>query len=216
MEILNAILVLLMVSAFLVILWVLPIVLGLKLAKRNKISAYWMLFGIYPVMAWIGYAIVRLRGRIDQVGNAAVQWIPGKVACPSCGEFISMNKAYCTNCGMSVLKPVCPHCGKSKTYFARRVRNYIGWGILLFVFGGITVNVGQIGTQGATTWGDLLIALIAIPLFAGATVSFFMPLAKRTKRVKCSSCGRESPVTAVVAFQQPPGQETQPEPLKPV
>ena len=53
MEILYALLTLVVTGAFLAIFWVLPIVLGLVWAKRNKISPHWMWFGIHPVGGWL-------------------------------------------------------------------------------------------------------------------------------------------------------------------
>jgi len=203
MEILYAILTLLGMAIFFAI-WAIPILWGVRWAKRNRISPNWMLFGVLnPVFAWIAFAIVSWGGQIDKVGNIAVKWATGKVECPSCNKFNPMNNAFCAQCGVPTFKPVCPRCGENKIHFVGRVGNYVGWGVLLLVIGGSAANVGdQLGRGGATTWGQFLIVLIAAPLFVGATILFFMPLSKRTKRVMCPSCRTESEVNAVTAFRQ--------------
>jgi len=193
-----------MTGAFLAIFWMLPIVLGLVWAKRNKISPHWMWFGIHPVGGWLAFAIIRWGGRIDKVGDVAVKWVAGKVACPSCGEFNPMNNAFCAQCGIPTLKPTCPRCKADKTRFVGRVGHYIGLAILLMVIGGVIPNSSEnIRTVGAViTNEDLLILLLAIPFFIASLVFFFRPLSRNTKRIKCLSCGTESLISSIIVFQQ--------------
>lgn len=212
MEILNTILVLIMIVAFLSFLWILPIVLGLKLAKRNKVSSYWMLFGIYPGLAWIGYFIIRSMGRIDQVDNVSVQWTTGKVACPSCGKFNPINKNFCSQCRIPIPKPICPHCKADGTRFVGRVGQYIWSAILLMVIGSFILRGSEnIQTVGAViTNEDLLVVLFAVPFLIASLVYFFKPLSRNTKRIKCLSCGAESSVSSITVFQQTDARDTVP------
>ena len=204
MEILNTMLGIIMVVAFLTFLWILPIVLGLKLAKRNKVSSYWMLFGIYPGLAWIGYVIIRLNGRIDQVENVSVQWTTGKAACPSCAKFNPMNNNFCSQCRIPIPKPICPRCKGDQTRFVGHVGQYIWSAILLMVIGGVILNGSEnIRSVGAViTYEDLVVVLLAVPFLIASLVYFFKPLSRNTKRIKCLSCGAESSVSSITGFQQ--------------
>ena len=210
MEILYALLALVVTGAFLAIFWVLPIVLGLVWAKRNKISPHWMWFGIHPVGGWLAFAIIRWGGRIDKVGDVAVKWITGKVGCPSCGKFNPMNNAFCAQCGIPTLKPACPRCKADKTRFVGHVGHYIGWAILLMVIGSVIPNSSEnIRSVGAViTNEDLLIVLLSIPFFIASLVFFFRPLSRNTKRIKCLSCGTESSVSNITVFHRQAAQGT--------
>lgn len=201
METLYKMLGLLVLGAVLGIIFVLPVVLGVKWAKRNRISPHWMWFGLYPLAGWVAFAIIRWGGQIDKVGEVSVKWVTGMVACPSCGKFNPVNNTSCANCGKAVVKPICPRCKSEKTRFVGRVGNYLVWGTLLMIFSGSAMSVG--------TQQDISLAiLIGIALFVGSIIVLFMPLAKRTKRIKCLSCGSESLVTEVRTFQQLPTQAT--------
>lgn len=50
--------------------WILPVVLGLRLARRKGVSPHWMWFGLYPLAGWIPYLMIAARP-----------------PCPSCGSF---------------------------------------------------------------------------------------------------------------------------------
>jgi hypothetical protein len=183
--------------------WIVSVVLGVKWAKRNGVSPHWMWFGLHPLGAWIAFPIIRWGSEISQVGNTAVKWVVGKVACPSCGKFTPINSTFCTNCGVAVLKPICPRCKADKTRFVGRVGHYIGWGVLLFFLGAFPLSLlEQSGTGGPMTWGDLIYVLIALPLLIGSLIMFVRPLSRNTKRIKCLSCGTESFVSGITAFQQ--------------
>ena len=203
MEILNAILALLMAVVVIAVLWVIPIILGVKWARRNGISPHWMWFGLYPLAGWVAFALIRWGGQIDKVGEVAVKWVAGKVACPSCGKFNSMNSTFCANCGKAVIKPICPRCKTDKTRFVGRVRHYIGWGVLLMLLGALPLSLlQQSSTGGPMIWGDLVNVLIALPLLIGSFIMFVRPLSRNTKRIKCLSCGTESSISGVATFQR--------------
>jgi len=193
-----------MTSVALLASWIVCVVLGVKWAKRNGVSPHWMWFGLHPLGAWLAFPIIRWGSEISNLGNVTVKWVAGKVACPSCGKFNPINNAFCANCGKAITKPICPRCKSEKTRFVGRVGNYIGWGTLLMVFGASAVNFGETSGTQPGTWGAFLSVFIAIPMFLGSLVAFFMPLSKKTKRIKCSSCGAESSVSEIIAFQQLP------------
>jgi hypothetical protein len=126
------------------------------------------------------------------------------VACPGCGKFSPINKAFCASCGKPVPKPVCPRCKSNNTRFVGRVGNYIGLGLVLFVFGMSAIETGQsLGYEPGTS-GALVILSMAIPLLIGSLAAFFMPLARRTKRVKCSACSAQLGVAGISEFQPRP------------
>ena len=65
--------------------WVLPITLGIKIAKKKGYSPHWMWFGIHPVPGWITVIVL-----------ACLQ---SKVPCMSCGGLMSSNFSLCPYCG---------------------------------------------------------------------------------------------------------------------
>jgi len=203
MEILNVFLVILFIVAFFAS-WIASVILGVKWAKRNSVSPHWMWFGLHPVGAWIAFPIIRWGSEISHVGEISVKWVTGKVACSSCGKFNPINNAFCAQCGKPITKPLCPRCKSEKTRFIGRAWNYIGWGIFLLVLGASAVNFGETSGQGEATVGTALATVFFIVLFIGSLVAFFMPLSKKTKRIKCSSCGAESTVGEITTFQQLP------------
>lgn len=201
METINAILEILFIAAF-VVSWIACVVLGVKWAKQNRISPHWMWFGIHPAGAWVAYPIIRWGGAISRVDNKDVRWAAGKVACPSCGRFNSINNAYCAGCGKAIPKPLCPRCKSEKTRFMARTGNYLGLGIFLMILGASAVNFGEASLQGEATVGEALaVGFFVVTLLASLT-SFSRLLSQNTKRVKCSSCGTESGIREVTVFQQ--------------
>ena len=67
-----------------VILWILPIVLGIRITRRKNRSPHWMWTAVYPILAWIPYFVIRS--------------LPALKTCEYCGE---KAKSFAR---------VCPHC----------------------------------------------------------------------------------------------------------
>ncbi len=66
------------------ILWVLPIILGVRTARGKNRSPHWMWLGIYPVLAWIPYAVMRS--------------LPVLKTCPHCLEKVHVEARVCPHC----------------------------------------------------------------------------------------------------------------------
>ncbi len=78
---------LLLVGVFLAgigILWVLPVVLGVRWARRKGYSTLWMLFGLHPIGAWIVAAVMQL--------------LPPRVRCSSCHQPFDQRFVRCPFC----------------------------------------------------------------------------------------------------------------------
>jgi hypothetical protein len=45
------------------IVWILPIVLGIRAARRKGISPHWMWFGVHPLGGWLAFLILRFGAR---------------------------------------------------------------------------------------------------------------------------------------------------------
>jgi predicted RNA-binding Zn-ribbon protein involved in translation (DUF1610 family) len=204
MEIVNTVLAILAMVVVLGLLWVLPIVGGLRCAKRNSISPHWMWFGIHPLGGWIAFAVI-CSAKTERVGDALVRWSSGKISCYSCGKFNSINNAHCAKCRAKIIKPICPRCKSDSTRYVSQTGQYIVSGFAGMIMGGCLLNSLQnTGVpDGQLTWEELLMLVPAIVLLLAGTVMFFWPLSKSTKRIRCSSCGAVSPAATVVAFQQP-------------
>ncbi|MBC8870158.1 MAG: hypothetical protein H8E44_12115 [Planctomycetes bacterium] len=76
---------LVVVTLGVLLLWALPVWLGLRWAKRKGYSPLWMLFGLHPIGAWIAAAIM--------------QYLPPKSRCPACERFIRNDFVVCPHCG---------------------------------------------------------------------------------------------------------------------
>jgi hypothetical protein len=64
--------------------WILPLILGLRLAKKKGITRKWMLFGIHPFLAWIGYLVIAVS--------------KAKRECPHCYAKINVQAEVCHIC----------------------------------------------------------------------------------------------------------------------
>jgi hypothetical protein len=64
--------------------WVLPITLGVRIARRRKLTPLWMLFGIHPIGGWVACLVLAL-GK-------------GNVECAKCGGYVKPNFRQCPFC----------------------------------------------------------------------------------------------------------------------
>jgi hypothetical protein len=72
-------------ASFAALVWVLPIVVGIKAAKEKNYSPLWMWFAIFgPILAWV-VCIVMLCMR-------------PRTQCPHCGGFVTVNFRICPYC----------------------------------------------------------------------------------------------------------------------
>ena len=65
-------------------LWVLPIWLGIRAARKNNRSALWMWFGAHPLGAWIAFAVLH--------------FLPPLKQCSQCGEKAKSHAKICPYC----------------------------------------------------------------------------------------------------------------------
>ena len=199
MQILNVILTILFAAAFLAF-WIAPVILGVKWARRKGISPHWMWFGIYPVIGWIAFAIIRWGVQTRTPGEVAARRSGVKVVCPSCGRVNSTGDTSCTKCGAAIPKPVCPACGATETQFVNRSGGYVAGGVVALLFAGAAANAMQtLGLEGAA--GGTLLILVALAFTIAATVLFVKAFSRKAKLVKCLSCGAENPATEVTEFR---------------
>ena len=73
-----------MVLLLIGVLWVLPIILGVRCAQRKNYSPLWMLFGIHPIGGWVAFIVLSC--------------LPGRTQCGRCGGFLSKNWRICPFC----------------------------------------------------------------------------------------------------------------------
>lgn len=64
--------------------WIAPIPLGIRAAKRNHRSPHWMWFGLHPITGWIAFLILRS--------------LPPMKECPKCGENSKAHARVCPYC----------------------------------------------------------------------------------------------------------------------
>jgi hypothetical protein len=75
-----------------VVMWITPIVLGIKTAKAKGYSPHWMWFGLHPAGGWI--ALIML-WHLDQ-----------RPQCPTCGQFVSSSYITCPFCKASLVRTI--------------------------------------------------------------------------------------------------------------
>lgn len=81
---LESIWTILLIISIIFFLWVLPIYLGIKIAKRKNISPLWMWFAIHPVFGWIAVLVL----------NSAKT----RKICPNCKETLKSHAKICPYC----------------------------------------------------------------------------------------------------------------------
>lgn len=72
-------------------LWGLPVLLGIKAAKRNNRSPHWMWFGIHPFGGWLAFLVLQFSKPLK--------------ACASCGEKVKAHAKLCPYC-MAPFDPI--------------------------------------------------------------------------------------------------------------
>jgi hypothetical protein len=83
METVKAILIAILIIAF----WFIPVILGIRIAKKKNISPHWFWFGIHPFFGWIVFGIVYAN--------------KGRKPCPKCLEVLKMHAKVCAYCNHS-------------------------------------------------------------------------------------------------------------------
>jgi hypothetical protein len=66
------------------LLWILPIVLGIRQARAKGRSPAWMWFGVNPIGAWIVYGVM--------------SFLPPLRRCPRCARSTKADAETCPNC----------------------------------------------------------------------------------------------------------------------
>ncbi len=119
METVKGIFIVLLAIAF----WFIPIVLGVRIAKRKNISPHWFWFGIHPIFGWIAFGIVYAH--------------EGRKTCPKCLEVLKKHAKVCAYCNhpFDDIENHVPSAELREQNKKKRSRNVkIGLGILVFVF----------------------------------------------------------------------------------
>lgn len=65
-------------------LWVMPIVLGIKVAKKNHRSLHWMWFGVHPMTGWIALLVLYFAAPQKECPNCGEHSKPHAKVCPYC------------------------------------------------------------------------------------------------------------------------------------
>jgi len=71
-------------------MWVLPIYLGIRAAKRKHYSPHWMWFGVHPLTGWAACIVLHC--------------LSARVACPGCAEYVGQKYRICPYCQASTAK----------------------------------------------------------------------------------------------------------------
>ncbi len=75
-------------AALFLAFWIVPVVLGVRVAAAKGVSPHWMWFGLHPFGAWIAFLVIRFGVR------------PRK-RCPQCAETLLSHAKTCAYCGHS-------------------------------------------------------------------------------------------------------------------
>lgn len=128
----------LVATAALLALWVIPVVLGVRWARRKGLSPHWMWFGLHPLFGWIAFWVIRYRAgnrRCASCGEAVpptakfcphcqatqdpatrgFRWFQNQVACANCHGWVKLNTAFCPSCSAPAPRIRCPRCESENT-----------------------------------------------------------------------------------------------------
>ncbi|MBF0196913.1 MAG: hypothetical protein HQL32_04355 [Planctomycetes bacterium] len=72
-------------AIFGVVLWVVPVALGISATKKKGISPHWMWLGLHPISAWIAFFVIRFG-------------LDPRKKCPMCKESIKEAAVICHYC----------------------------------------------------------------------------------------------------------------------
>jgi hypothetical protein len=75
-----------------VVLWITPVVLGIRLAQKKGYSPHWMWFGVHPIGGWVAFIVMAS--------------LEKKIQCPNCGGYIGSNFRICPYCHAHVPRMV--------------------------------------------------------------------------------------------------------------
>jgi hypothetical protein len=79
---------LVVVPVLVTLFWILPITIGVRIARCKNLSPLWMLFGICPLGGWLACLVLALA--------------KGKVACANCGGYVKPNFRQCPYCSSPI------------------------------------------------------------------------------------------------------------------
>jgi hypothetical protein len=88
MEALVPLIVGLIMLGAVILLWGLPIVLGVQVAERKGYSPHWMWFGLHPVGGWVAFIVLSC--------------LPPRIRCPACMQSVSVKYSVCPYCRASI------------------------------------------------------------------------------------------------------------------
>ena len=78
------------VGALALIVWVLPVVLGIRAAQQKAVSPHWMWFGLHPLGGWVAWAVLQFA-------------VPARKQCARCGKVAAREANFCGRCGNALL-----------------------------------------------------------------------------------------------------------------
>ena len=84
LSVLGLFLFIMLATVAVIVGWVLPIMLGVRAARRKNYSAHWMWFGVHPLFGWIACIVLLC--------------ITPRIQCPHCGGFVTVNFRICPYC----------------------------------------------------------------------------------------------------------------------
>ena len=192
-----------------IVIWLIPIILGVRCAKRKGISPHWMWFGLYPFFGWIAYAIIffsgsdftkcpscdsvcsrlsrfclKCKAEIPLGTKPLFRWRRSQVQCATCRGFIKIGSSFCSSCGAPTPRLICPGCGSSETTLRSGGGYLLGTSIGLLIVGGLIA--GQIKGDGSRI--DSVLTAEFVLLLVMSIVGFTFIPSRFTKFTYCSYC----------------------------
>jgi hypothetical protein len=65
-------------------LWIPPIVLGIRIAKKKNRSPHWMWFGFHPFFGWVAFAVLASLPPLKECSQCAEKVKAHAKICPYC------------------------------------------------------------------------------------------------------------------------------------
>lgn len=220
--------------AFVAVVWVTPVVLGVRWARRKGVSPHWMWFGLHPLSGWIAFLVIRYRVKSSicascgksvpqtarfcphcqaptEVAERQFRWSRNEAACSKCRAWVKLNGGFCPSCSTPAPKLVCSLCGSANTTLVGGRKARVA-GIWALVTAGSFLTLFDRSTRSSYVYYYSKQMTVEMVLYLACGVVFILvggywmvgSFGTLFKKVSCTRCGRHTPLSPTPQLSDAP------------